>query len=355
MTAKIARHVVRKRRRPLAIDLFSGCGGLTLGLKRAGFDVIAAVENDELSYETYVQNHKGTRLWKEDIRKISTLSMKRTLGLRKGELDLLAGCPPCQGFSTLVTKNGAYRVNDPRNALIYEFLRFVRDFMPRSVLLENVPDLASTTRFKRFRKRLERLGYVSNFEVMDAAEYGVPQRRRRLVLVASLNGEVQLARKAKVKLTVRDALIKLTSKRARTDPLHATKSKRSDRIVELIKSVPRNGGSRIDAGASKQLACHAGFDGFYDVYGRMSWDHPSPTITSGCINPSKGRFLHPTRNRPITLREAALLQAFPVGYRFSLTKGKYKTATLIGNAFPPEFARRQALSLKRHLLNGRQS
>lgn len=334
-----------------AIDLFSGCGGLTLGLVQAGFDVIGAVENDQLSSESYRLNHEQTHLWTQDIRTLSTLSVKRTLKLKKGQLDLLAGCPPCQGFSTLVTNNGCYRVDDPRNSLIYEFLRFVRDLMPRTILLENVPDLARTTRFHRFRKGLEKLGYKSDFKVLDAANYGVPQRRRRLVLVASMNDDIAFAPVARKKSTVRDAFKKLSAEQKKSDPLHDTRSSRTDAVRRLIEAVPKNGGSRADVKKIYQLRCHKNFDGFNDVYGRMSWDDQSPTITSGCVNPSKGRFLHPTKNRPVTLREAALLQTFPKTYQISLSNGKYKAATLIGNAFPPEFARRQALMVRRHLVD----
>ena len=332
-----------------AIDLFSGCGGLTLGLKQAGFHVIGAVENDKLSTDSYAKNHEETRLWKQDIRTLSTLTVKRALNVRKGKLDLLAGCPPCQGFSALVTKNGCYLVDDPRNSLIYEFLRFVEGLMPRAVLMENVPDLARTTRFRRFRKRLEKLGYKSDYKILDAADYGVPQRRKRLVLLASLNNEIAFARTAKAKYTVRHAFQKLNAKQAKSDPLHDTSSKRTEKVQRLIEKVPKDGGSRTEIKRFTQLRCHANFDGFYDIYGRMSWDDKSPTITSGCINPSKGRFLHPSKNRPITLREAALLQTFPKNYQISLSNGKYKAAALIGNAFPPEFARRQAMMIREHL------
>lgn len=332
-----------------AIDLFSGCGGLTLGLKRAGFDVIGAVDNDKLSFESYEKNHEGTHLWKQDIRTLSTLSVKRALNLRKGQLDLLAGCPPCQGFSTLVTKNGCYVVDDPRNSLIYEFLRFVEDFKPRAVLMENVPDLARTTRFRRFRKRLEKIGYKCEYKILDAADFGVPQRRKRLVLLAGRRKEIAFARPARVRYTVRGAFSQLTAKRGKSDPLHDTRSKRKEEIRRLIAKVPKNGGSRTEIQGLPQLRCHENFDGFYDIYGRMSWNDIAPTITSGCINPSKGRFLHPSKNRAITLREAALLQTFPPAYHVSLDRGKYKAAALIGNAFPPEFARRQAMMIRQTL------
>jgi len=339
------------RKKPVAVDLFCGVGGLTYGLKQAGFDVIGAVENDTVSVVSYKANHKKTVVWDRDIRKLRVSVVKRMLKLGKGELDLLAGCPPCQGFSTLVTKNGCYLVDDPRNNLIYDFLRFVRGLMPRVIMLENVPDLVKTTRFRRFQKQLKDLGYVCKFKILNAAEFGVPQRRKRLVLLAGRGMEIEFAPTARVQYTVRNAFSRLNAKRAKSDPLHDTRSNRTERIQRLIQKVPKNGGSRTEIRGLPQLRCHRHFDGFYDIYGRMSWDDIAPTITSGCINPSKGRFLHPRKNRPITLREAALLQSFPSTYQISLCGGKYKAAAIIGNAFPPEFARRQAIVIKRYLIS----
>jgi DNA (cytosine-5)-methyltransferase 1 len=133
--------------------------------------------------------------------------------------------------------------------------------------------------------------------------------------------------------------------------LHNLPEQRSPKVLKLIKRIPQDGGSREQAGKRFQLDCHAKCDGFYDVYGRMSWDKVAPTITSGCFNPSKGRFIHPTKHRAITMREAALLQSFPVSYRFSLDGGKTAAALMIGNALPPEFIRRHARQIARHLLH----
>jgi DNA (cytosine-5)-methyltransferase 1 len=145
---------------------------------------------------------------------------------------------------------------------------------------------------------------------------------------------------------VRDAIGKLTTPEQSLDPLHNYPTKRSQKIEDRIRKIPKDGGSRASLGARGQLACHKRSDGFKDVYGRMAWDKPAPTITGGCINPSKGRFLHPQANRAITLREAALLQTFPKTYKFSLRGGRYSVATLIGNALPPEFIRRHASALR---------
>jgi DNA (cytosine-5)-methyltransferase 1 len=335
------------RMKPKAIDLFSGCGGLTLGLKQAGFRVVGAVEIDPLAVETYKANHKRVVVWEKDIRKITAFEVMERLNIWPGELDLLAGCPPCQGFSTMTTLNG--RVGqDERNDLVFQFLRFVRVMRPKAVMLENVPKLAKNHRFKKLRAELQRLGYEVNHDILNAADYGVPQRRRRLILVAGQGKTIPFGRPTPRRKTVRDAFAKLGS-RAKTDKLHNLPETRSEKVKELIRQIPRDGGSRLDLGRRQQLECHKRCDGFKDVYGRMAWDNIAPTITGGCCNPSKGRFLHPTKNRTITLREAALLQTFPTNYFFSLQRGKFPAAQMIGNALPPEFIRRHAREISRHV------
>jgi|SRR3990172_3048513 len=336
------------KRKLAAIDLFSGCGGLTLGLKQAGFRVIAAIEIDPLAVETYKKNHPRVRVWEKDIRVLAASLVMEELGLKCGELDLLAGCPPCQGFSAITTLNGCRRRSDPRNNLIFEFLRFVRIMRPKAIMMENVPGLVKDRRLKRLNRSLEKLGYKSNAAVLDAADYGVPQRRRRFILMGCPDLAPKFARRGRKAVTVRRAIEKL-GPRARRDPLHTFPEKRSERVRALIGLVPKNGGSRLDLGLQRQLACHRKSDGFKDVYGRMAWNDVAPTITGGCCNPSKGRFLHPTKNRCITLREAALLQSFPKSYFFSLRRGKFAVAEMIGNALPPEFIRRHATALTRTL------
>jgi DNA (cytosine-5)-methyltransferase 1 len=166
--------------KPLAIDLFSGCGGLTLGLKQAGFRVLGAVEIDPLSRsKTYKANHGGVLIWPDSICKLSAKEFMRLLELRPGQLDLLAGCPPCQGFSRMTTLNGRV-TQDARNDLIFEFLRFVRVFRPKAVMLENVPKLAKNRRARELRSALRKLGYKISCDVLDAADFGVPQRRKTL-------------------------------------------------------------------------------------------------------------------------------------------------------------------------------
>src|SRR5579885_2068271 len=187
--------------RPTAIDLFAGAGGMTLGLKRAGFDVVGAVEIDELACETYRVNHPNVELWEKDIRKLSVKEMMKALNLEPGQLDLLAGCPPCQGFSSITTLNGKLEVDDPRNDLISEYARFVRVLRPKGVLMENVPGLMTDSRMAHLCGVLESLGYPTedHVKVLNAADFGVPQRRRRLVLLTAADVEVTFAKPGKRK------------------------------------------------------------------------------------------------------------------------------------------------------------
>lgn len=331
-----------------AIDLFSGCGGLTLGLKQAGFRVIGAVEIDPLAVETYRANHARVAVWEKDISKVKVAAVRRRLKLRPGDLDLLAGCPPCQGFSTMTTLNGQRELDDPRNDLVFQFLRFVRGLRPKAVMMENVPGLGRDGRIEHIVKELTVMGYKVTRGVLDAADYGVPQRRRRFILLAGRGLSIPFGKPARTQKTVRNAFGKL-GKKAASDKLHNLPETRTEKIQALIKLIPRDGGSRTDLGIKFQLACHKRCDGFKDVYGRMAWNKVSPTITGGCCNPSKGRFLHPTKHRTITLREAALLQSFPPDYFFSIRRGKFPTAQMIGNALPPEFIRRHALQVSSSL------
>lgn len=338
-------------RKYTAIDLFSGAGGLTQGLKQAGFDVIGAVENHSTYAETYSLNHPETNLKTIDITELEPNEFAKELGIKIGELDLLAGCPPCQGYSTIGTRNRGKR-NDPRNELVFEVLRFAIALKPKTIMMENVPALANDARLKKLQSVLTELGYKVDVRVLNMAHFGVPQTRRRMILLASRVGEInivsQITDSAKMP-TVRQAIGKLSNIKNNNDPLHQIVEKRSDKVKRLISAVPKDGGSRTDLDESFQLECHKRTNGFRDVYGRMSWDKPSPTITGGCTNPSKGRFLHPEENRAITLREASLLQTFPPRYKFSFSSGRQGIATMIGNALPPVFIQFHANNLLNHL------
>lgn len=338
---------------PIAIDLFSGCGGLTEGLKQANFKVIGAIELEDLEVETYQANHPDVEnVWANDIRALETDQIQAFFGLAPGELDLLAGCPPCQGFSSLRTRNGSLDVDDPRNDLVLEFVRFIDQLRPCSIMMENVPGLAEDSRFEVLLHHLDELGYYAGddaVQILNTADFGVPQRRRRMILLTGLNGPIQPAPPSEERVSVRTAIQDLPPAGKSNDPPHDFPERRSERVMNLIRRIPHDGGSRTDLDDDKQLDCHKRCNGFNDVYGRMAWDEVAPTITGGCVNPSKGRYLHPNKNRSITLREAALLQSFPEDYHFSLRRGKFAAAKMIGNALPPEFVRRHAEQLRTHL------
>jgi DNA (cytosine-5)-methyltransferase 1 len=251
------------------------------------------------------------------------------------------------------TLNGKRSVRDKRNDLVSEFVRFVEALRPKAIMMENVPGLAGNGRFRQFCKRLGEIGYRGEYQILNAAAFGVPQRRRRLIYLAGLNRKLSFAKPRTDFRSVRDAISSLGAAGRSGDAVHDIPERHSENIQELIKSIPKNGGGRTDLSDSRQLECHKLCDGFKDVYGRMEWDKSAPTITSGFFNPSKGRFLHPTKNRAITVREAALLQGFPKSYKFNAEYGKVALALMIGNALPPPFITAHARQVSKELLRKR--
>lgn len=324
---------------PKAIDLFSGCGGLTLGLKKAGFNVVAAVEVEKRSAQTYTKNHPEVTLFNQSILTITGSDILEFVGVPRGKIDLLAGCPPCQGFSRIRRKNKKQSSRDHRNDLVLTFARLVREISPKAVMLENVPGLERDRRFSRLLGTLRRNGYKYSWKILDASNFGVPQRRRRLVLLAcKTHRPIVSDIPTSTRKTVSETIKKLELPRASKRPLHKMVAKYSESVKKIIRAIPKNGGSRSHLPGKMTLACHRRLSGFRDVYGRMQWDDQSPTITGGCVNTSKGRFLHPRQDRAITVFEASLLQSFPKSYKFLPKYGRYPNAEMIGNALPPKFA-----------------
>lgn len=335
-------------KKPLnAIDLFSGCGGLSEGLKQAGFNIIAGVEVNKNAARTYNMNHPDTVLFEGDIREFDTQKISKLL--KGAPLHLLAGCPPCQGFSLLRKLNRKSAVRDERNSLINEYYRFVEELSPLTIMLENVPGIVDYTLFKSIIRKLKKLGYNIEFKVVNVADYSVPQRRKRLVLVGSKLCEIKIAEGCNTIVTVRETLKKIKGNKNQ-DILHKIYPNHTEHIQKMISLIPKDGGSRKDLPDEYLLECHKKKNiGFNDVYGRLKWDTISATITGGCLNPSKGRFLHPEENRCISAREAALLQTFPVDYKFPTGIPKSDLALLIGNALPPQFSRIQAKNIYHHI------
>ena len=328
------------RRWPTAIDVFCGAGGLSLGLRQACFRVAAAVDILPLAVESYRMNLPRVPVILGDVREPGTASrLLRAAGLRQGELDLLAGCPPCQGFSAIRTRRrGA--VHDDRNRLVLDFLRLVREIRPRLVLMENVPGLRREDLFREFADGIAACGLLYDVGVLDAADFGTPQHRRRLVFVAARGERPSLAGGGAEQRTVRDAIGGLARSAGRSgDPLHDHGEQRAERVRAIIAAIRRDGGSRADLPEDEQLECHRraaphGYGWGRHIYARMAWDGAAPTITGGCINPSKGRFLHPEEDRAITVREALLLQGFPGSHRISLRRGKYAAAEMLWSSSP---------------------
>lgn len=340
--------------KPSAIDLFCGCGGMTEGLKQAGFRVLWGNDVATAPLMAYRANHPEVLVDEKDIRAIECKHLMDTLGVKKGELDLLAGCPPCQGFSSIRTNNGRYLIPDDRNDLINDYLRFVKAFRPKAVMLENVPGLKDDSRFENFVTTMAELGYAGEWKILNVADYGVPQRRKRLIYVAAYKKRIRIHEKKGTCRTVRDAIGTLPPAGKSGDPLHDIPEIRTKKIQEMIALIPKDGGSRSQLPKEFILPCHKrNPGGFRDVYGRMAWDKPSPTITGGCASPSKGRFLHPEENRCITPREASLLQGFPPDYIFPKGLSKDRLALMVGNALPVPFIYAHAKEIKNQIKNGR--
>lgn len=331
-----------------AIDLFSGVGGLSEGLRQAGFKTKYAFEIDEVASRSYSMNHKEVKVITKDIRQVDTNAIKEAL--QDESIHLLAGCPPCQGFSTIRRLNKPNPVADDRNDLIDEYVRFIKELNPFTFMMENVPGLALSPNFEQAVKELKAIGYIVNYKTVNVKDYGVPQNRKRLVMIGSRLGAIDIAKASNKKVTVRDKIGGLPHPENSSDELHKIFPKHTKRIQDLIRDIPHDGGSRKDLGESRQLECHKKPNiGFNDVYGRLRWDDYSTTITGGCLNPSKGRFLHPDQDRCISAREAALLQSFPENYKFPTDVPISKIALMIGNALPPQFCKIQALNIKKHL------
>lgn len=374
-----------------AIDLFAGAGGFTLSAIDAGVDVIAAVEFDKSAAETYRKNFvegKKRKIelrsgpQKGDINNITPLELRQSLKLERGELDIILGGPPCQGFSTHRIKNAG--VDDPRNALLLKYFEFVHEFQPKVFLVENVTGLL----WKRHEKYLNKFialaqdnNYVLKFcNIINAVDYGVPQNRKRVFIFGIHEDLDNKAIEFPPKPThyspslgmepcwipassVFEDIPEIIKKRYINEyfvgkcnfseeegynilnnlPVGKPVSENeifmhpTPKLVERFADTPLNG-SRVDAGEKHLLKCHSnGYEGHKDVYGRIMIHKPSNTITTGCNNPSKGRFVHPWKNHGITLRHAARLQTFPDWFEF--TGSSTHQAKQIGNAVPPKLGK----------------
>lgn len=341
------------------IDLFCGIGGLSYGLKCQGMKILAGFDLDYTCQYAYETN-TGGKFYYRDVKTISGDEINKLYSQKKNVIKVLAGCAPCQPFSSYAFKN-KNKDKDKYN-LLYEFGRLVKEVHPDIVTMENVPAIASfklKSVLADFVEVLQNEGYNVKYKVVYCPDYGIPQTRKRLVLLASRLGNIDLispTHKKENYVTVKDAIGHLPPLEAGqgcpTDALHRCRAL-SPLNLQRLKSTPY-GGSWKDWPADLMLECHKKESGksFGSVYGRMVWEEPSPTMTTLCTGIGNGRFGHPVQNRAISAREAALFQTFPITYKFfpneyevSLTKA----SRYIGNAVPPRLGEIIANSIMLHL------
>ena len=326
-----------------AIDLFCGCGGLSLGLQNAGFDILFAADNWPVATKSYSLNFSHPVLTL-DLAKASASRLRSEAGIGDGSVDLVAGGPPCQGFS--IQRIGADR--DVRNNLVLEFGRLVAEFAPKLFLMENVPGLLGKRGRElsiAFVEELTAARYCVETAIVNAAEHGVPQVRQRVIYYGWRRGEASFRLPAPTHaeenfVTVWDAIGDLKSPpedRTSLDQLHRRTrlSPLNQRRIELIPP----GGGMENLPVDLRVDCHKnGADriGHRYVYGRLAPGKPAATITARFDSFTRGKFGHPTEPRNITLREGARLQSFPDQFRFEGTQEEI--AAQIGNAVPPLLA-----------------
>jgi DNA (cytosine-5)-methyltransferase 1 len=327
-----------------AIDLFAGAGGATAGLRDAGFSVLAAVEIDPDACATFRLNHEGTVLIEDDILVVTPDQLLEVSGIAKGELTLLQSCPPCQTWSSL----GKGVEDDPRNELLTRVTDFVRGLRPAAFVIENVPGLRSDKRLATLMADAVEEGYASKVYIVDASAVAVPQRRKRLIVLGVRGAdEADLPEQLEDLLpddfdrgrrTVQDAIGHLLE--ANDDDLHRWR-KLSDIAQRRVEALPP-GGRRFDLPEDLRLACHVNLSSrnATTAYGRMKADDVAPTLTTRCTTPACGAFVHPTEDRGLSLREAALLQTFWPDYQFSGSYGSIERQ--IGNAIPVRLAKAAA-------------
>jgi len=337
-------------------DLFSGAGGLSLGFQQAGFEVVFAADNDKESLETYVHNF-GPHAYSLDLTRGSPKAIAKQIREKAGDIDVLIGGPPCQGFS--IQRRGA--PDDPRNHLLLRHVQIGLALNVKALLIENVPTILGSRGAIQLNEALSLLAdasYTVSSAVLQAADYGVPQLRRRAFVVAfrkDFPGEFRFLEplySPSSYVTVRQALSSLPGlpedHSAHPEIANHQRRKISEINLKRLSYVPEGGG-RLDIPEELRLPCHKKDNGHrhLDVYGRMVWDKPAPTITAMFDNFTRGRFAHPSETRNITNREGARLQSFPDSFVFL---GNQKSvARQIGNAVPPMLATAVAHAISSHL------
>lgn len=338
----------------MAVDLFCGAGGLTRGLEKSGIEVRLGVDIDPACEYPYEANNDAKILLKpvEDVTKEDIEN-----SWQGGNVRLLAGCAPCQPFSTY--SQGKSDPSDKRWNLLLQFARLIEETEPEIVTMENVPRLAKQDIFHEFISGLERKDYKVSYSIVHCADYGLPQQRQRLVLMASRLGPIELIPPTRTPgkyKTVREAIGSLPTiqagERCMKDPLHQSSLLSPTNLLRIKASRP--GGTWRDWDKSLVADCHKKSSGktYPGVYGRMSWDEPAPTITTQFFGFGNGRFGHPEQDRALSLREGAIIQSFPKGYKFTAPDEPIAIKTvgrLIGNAVPVKLGQAIGKSVIKHV------
>lgn len=336
---------------PVVVDLFCGAGGLSYGMQSAGLKIAAGIDLDP-SCKFAIESNTDANFVCEDITNITPEQINGWFG--KAKIRVLAGCAPCQPFSTY---SQSRKSEDDRWNLLLQFQRLALATLPEIVTMENVVGLAKQDVWNGFVSALEAANYDVSWRVVQCEKFGIPQTRRRLVLLASRLGPISLPNPnlseiQTVKNAIGDLPAIIAGERSSEDPLHASASL-TDVNLERIKR-SRQGGTWRDWPESLRASCHKKATGktYPSVYGRMEWDRPAPTMTTQCYGYGNGRFGHPEQNRAISLREAAIIQSFPKSYRFLKDEDRIcfnHLGTLIGNAVPPKLGEAIGSCILKHL------
>lgn len=350
---------IKKNSKLKAIDFFCGGGGMSYGIQSTGIKVIGGIDYDINCKDTYEENIKSGKFLHADISQLEETDIAKTFSIKRNDDDLIfIGCSPCQYWSIINTKKE--KAKKSKN-LLTEFHRFVKYYKPGYIIVENVPGILNRKEesgLDSFIHWLKNNGYVIHYSVHNISEYSVPQNRKRFTLIANRVSKEKITPiKGKNKIVVRDVIgenngfSKIPAGHKDLTDFRHTVPNITELTLKRIKKVRKNGGNRFDFAddPTLQLNCFKGKDNsFKDTFGRLWWDKPAPTITTKFYSVSNGRFVHPDENRALSLREAATLQSFPKNFKF-MTNSLVQTARIIGNAVPPEYARRIALSiLKMH-------
>lgn len=338
-----------------AVDLFCGIGGLTHGLQLSGIPVFAGFDIDASCRYAYEANNNSIFLEAD----VENLSANDVIAFYpENTTRILVGCAPCQPFSKYTQRYRKDGHSGNKWRLLDSFARLVHEIHPEIVSMENVPELATQSVFHDFIQTLENENYHVAWQIVYCPDYGVSQGRKRLVLLASLLGEIQLIpplREPENYPTVRDVIGNLppilAGQADENDPLHCASHLSATNLVRIANSVP--GGTWRDWDDNLQLECHKKKSGstYPSVYGRMAWDEPSPTITTQFYGYGNGRFGHPEQNRALSIREGAMLQSFPPNYRFVAPGERISKRELgihIGNAVPVNLGYAIGLSIQNH-------